>query len=143
MEQNAPQESRSIIDLIKELREESKHLVKQEIHLAKTEISEKMQVAGRSALYLVAGGAVAYAGLIVLLVGVSALVAMGLDRAGMQSGVAAWLGPILVGLLVLLTGFLLVVKAKKNFTNEPMKPERTISSLKENKEWTQQKLQHQ
>jgi hypothetical protein len=143
MDPNVPQETRSVSELIRELRDETTHLFKQEIHLAKTEVSEKLSLAGRSAAYLAAGGAVAYAGLIVLLIGLGALAAVGLDRAGLQTAVAAALGPILVGVIVALIGFLLLMKAKKNLSKEPLKPERTINSIKENKEWTQQKLQHQ
>ena len=57
-------ENRSITDLLKDLRDESSRLVRQEVALAKTELSEKAAKLGRNAGYMGAGSGLAHAALI-------------------------------------------------------------------------------
>lgn len=138
---NTFQDERSIVTLVKNLRDETTTLLKQEVDLAKTEMSEKAAKIGRNVAYLAVGGLVAYAGVLFVLLGLSLLVSWGLERAGLSREVALWLGPALIGLLVGLVGFVLVQKARHTLSNESLKPEKTIQSLKEDKVWTQQKFQ--
>ena len=63
----------SIVDLLKNLRDDTTNLVRDEISLAKTEISEKISSASRTVGYLAAGTLVAYAGLVLFLQGVGFL----------------------------------------------------------------------
>jgi hypothetical protein len=135
------QDHRSIGVLLRELAEEARDLVKQEVTLAKTEASEKASLLGRNVGYLAAGGAVAFAGALFILAGLSVLVSWGLAKAGLSEGMAAWLGPGLVGLLVTIVGAVLVMKALKTFKDGSLKPEKTIQTLKEDKQWAQHQLQ--
>jgi uncharacterized membrane protein len=136
-----PRDDRSIVELIKDLRDETTTLLKQEVELAKTEMSEKASRIGRNVGYLAAGGLVAYAGALFVLLGLSFLVSWGLEKAGLSRELALWLGPALVGLVVGIIGFVLVQKARRTLAQESLKPEITIQSLKEDKIWTQQKFQ--
>ena len=134
-------DTRTIGSLLKELVDETRQLFRQEVELAKTEASEKAAVAGRNAAFLAAGGMVAFAGAIVLLFGLGILASWALESAGLQDGLAAWLGPVLVGLIVAVIGYVLVNKGLKAFKDGSLKPEKTIESLREDKQWTQQRLQ--
>ena len=130
----------SVADLFKELRDEGTALFRQEVQLAKQEISEKLSRLGRNVGYLVAGSLVAYAGVIVVLLALSALLYMGLVAAGLSHMVSGWLAPLIVGLVVAIIGFALVKKAQHTLSEESTFPERTAQSLREDKQWMQEKV---
>ena len=77
----------SIVDLLKNLRDDTTNLVRNEISLAKTEISEKISSASRNVGYLAAGTLVAYAGLVLFLQGAGFLIRQLLIAGGMSE---AW-----------------------------------------------------
>ncbi len=139
-----PADGRSLGDLIKELRDEATELVRKEVALAKTEISEKATMAGRNVAYLIVGGAVAYAGALLLLVTASfavtwALIAMGMD--GDARYAAYVLGPLLVGVVVTAIGYGLIQKAISTFRDtDRFVPHKTVDSMQENKQWAQSKI---
>jgi hypothetical protein len=60
---------------------------------------------------------------------------------GLSPDVASWLGPLTVGLVVAIIGYILVQKGLKTLKDGSLKPERTIQSIKQDKQWTQQRLQ--
>ncbi|HMJ64316.1 MAG TPA: phage holin family protein, partial [Candidatus Binatia bacterium] len=59
--------------LVRELKDETQSLIKEEVALAKTEMSEKMSCYARNAVSVAIGGFVAYAGAIVLFLGIGSL----------------------------------------------------------------------
>jgi hypothetical protein len=135
------QDHRTIGVLLRELLQEARDLFKQEVALAKTETSQKVSVFGRNVGYLAAGGAVALAGALILLAGLSVLLSWIYARAGVSEGVAAWLGPMTVGVIVTVVGSILVSKALKTLKDGSLKPEETIRTLKEDKQWAEHQLQ--
>jgi xanthine/uracil permease len=140
MENTTYRAERSVADLIRDLREETTTLLKQEVALAKTEMSEKAAKVGRNVAYLAIGGLVAYAGLMFILLALSALAMAGFENMGLSESVARWLGPAVVGIIIAIVGYALIYKAKETLANESLAPEKTIQSLKEDKQWTQEKL---
>ena len=140
MENTTQRHERSLADLMRELRDETTTLLKQEIALAKTELSENAAKAGRNVATLGIGAMVAYAGFILLLVALSLLAQVGLERAGLNQEIARWLGPAAVGLIVAVIGYMLIAKAKTTLSKESLAPKKTIQTLKEDKQWTQEKL---
>lgn len=130
---------RSIGDLIKELRDESSVLVRQEVALAKTELSEKAAKLGRNAGYMGVGSALAHAALILLLFGLAAALYHGLTEAGLSHMVSGWLAPLIVGGVTALIGYALIQKAIGAFKHESLVPEKTVDSLKENQQWLSRK----
>jgi len=130
----------TIADLLRELREESLTLAKQEVALAKAEMKEKAGKIGRNIAYLAVGGLVAYAGLIFLLFAAMRGISAALLAGGMDPGFVAWLSPAIVGLVVVLIGAILIMKAKSAISKESLVPKKTIQSFKEDKSWTQAKL---
>ncbi|QDV43862.1 hypothetical protein Enr13x_37220 [Stieleria neptunia] len=129
---------RSLSDLIKELRDESVALVREEVALAKTEMSEKANVVGRNSALLIVGGAVAHLGLIFLLLAVSYGLYVAIGLAGLPVH-ALWIAPLIVGLVVGGIGLAMFAKAKETLANFSPVPERTKQSLKEDKQWLQAK----
>jgi len=133
-------DNRSIGDLLKNLRDESSTLIRQEVALAKTEMSEKAAKYGRNAGYLGAGAALATAALIILLFGLSALLYHGLvELVGLDNHIAGWLAPLIVGGVSAAIGYALIQKAINAFKSEPVVPEKTVASVKENTQWLQRK----
>src|SRR4051812_38897886 len=123
----------SIVGLLHTLRDESTTLLRQEVALAKAELSANASRVGKNAVALAGGGFVAYAGVIVWLIGLGHLLGVGLIRAGLSPDVAEWLAPSIVGLIVALTGWGMVAKAKKTIAATSLAPRKTVDSLKTNK----------
>jgi xanthine/uracil permease len=132
--------SNSIPGLLRELRDETTTLLRQEVALAKSEMKENVSRMGSHAIQIAVGGFVAYAGIIVLLIGIGHLLGALLIRAGMDEQVAQWLAPSIVGLIVAIIGWVMLSKAKNSLANDDLAPKQTIDSLRENKEWAQNKL---
>ena len=132
----------SIVGLLQTLRDETTTLLRQEVALAKAEVSENIMKTGRHAASIAIGGFVAYAGVIVLLIGIGHLLAAGLIRAGLDPEISQWLAPSIVGLAVALIGWGMVAKAKHALSSDKLTPRQTIESLKTNKQWAQAKLEH-
>lgn len=131
---------RSIADLIKELRDETTLLVREEVTLAKTEMSEKVNRVARNAGYLAGGSLMAFAGLIVLLMAASAGLYVGLVAAGLTHYTAGWLAPLIVGGVVVVIGYAFLQKAITTLKNESMVPERTAKTIQDDKNWMKQKV---
>src|SRR5438552_9954618 len=100
--------SNSIPVLLRDLRDETTTLLRQEIALARTEMKENVSRLGSHAAHLAVGAFVAYAGVIVLLIGIGHLLGALLVRAGLSDQVAQWLAPTLVGLVIALIGWAMV-----------------------------------
>lgn len=130
----------TIGSLLTELREEGTTLIRQEVALAKAELSEKISQAIRNSLGAAVGGAVAYAGAIVLLIGVGLAASQALVSLGVNSQTAQWLGFMLVGAIVALIGWAMLARAKKSLKADALAPHETIESLRESQRWAQDKI---
>lgn len=122
------EERKGIADLINHIRSELRLLVKEEIQLAKTEMSEKLSRLKRNLLLVVAGAISAYTAVIFLLIGVVTLMALGLQATGLSPLLSVGLGAIAVFLLVGATGYLLVRKGVAAL-GESLLPEKTLQTL--------------
>lgn len=131
-------DSRGITDLVRELRDESTALIRQEVALAKTEMSDKASVVGRNTGMLIAGGAIAHLGLIFLLLAVSYGLYVAIGLAGLPLH-ALWIAPLIVGVVVSIVGLSMFNKAKDTLSNLTPVPKRTVESLKEDKQWVTNK----
>ncbi len=135
----ALREERSIGQLLKELRDETTTLLRQEVELAKTEMSEKASRTGRNLGSLAVGGGVAFLGALALL----AAVVYGLTsilNQFMSVGVAIWLAPLIVGLVLAAVGYSMLQKALAALKQESLTPQRTTQTLQENKEWLKARM---
>jgi len=134
--------SPSIPTLLRGLRDETSTLLRQEVALAKTELKENVSRVGHHATQIAIGGFVAYAGIIVLLIGIGHLLGTVLTRAGLDPQVAGWLAPSALGLVVAIIGWSLLSKARRALMHDDLAPRQTIDSLRANKQWAQNKLHH-
>ena len=121
-------DNRSLGELFAELAQETSTLVRQEVTLAKVEVSEKASRAARHVGVLAAGAALAYAGLLAIIAGAIYLVAE-IDV------VPLWLAALLVGLVVAIVGYLLVRKGLDALKREDFAPRQTMETLKEDQQW--------
>jgi len=128
-----------IEDLFKDLRDETATLVRQQVELAKTEMSEKVSKYIRNTIYLAVGGLVAYAGFLYLLLAGSNAIAVGLAAAGLGSSVFSWLAPLILGIVVAVVGYLFVQKAINTMKRASIMPEKTVHSIKEDGKWLRKK----
>ena len=133
-------DARGVADLLKELKDETATLISQEIALAKAELRRKLAKFVKNAVFLILGGLIVYLALIALTLAAAAGVAAGLQLAGITPLAASWLGPLIVAFLLGLIGLILGLTSLKRMTNEGLAPQRTIKSLKENKQWLEQKV---
>jgi xanthine/uracil permease len=132
-------EDRSLGQILRDLRDETSALLRQEVDLAKTEMSEKVSSAGRNLGSVAVGGAVAFAGALTLLAALT-LGLISLMSQFMSRDVAMWLAPLIVGGILAAIGYSLVQKALQALKQEGITPTRTTQSLKENKEWLTSKM---
>jgi xanthine/uracil permease len=125
-------DERSLGELFTELARETSTLVRQEMQLAKAELTQSASEAGKGIASLVAGGAVAYAGFLFLLLAV----VLGLWDAGLE----AWQSALIVGLVVVVIGALLVQRARESLKPANLAPRRTVETLKEDQEWAKEQI---
>jgi len=125
-------DERSLGELFTELARGTSTLVRQEMQLAKAELTQSASEAGRGIASLVAGGAVAYAGFFFLLLAV----VLGLWDAGLE----AWQAALIVGLVVVVIGALLVQRARASLKPANLAPRRTVETLKEDQEWAKEQI---
>jgi hypothetical protein len=133
-------ESANIPDLIRQLRDDSTVLLREELNLAKTEIKENVTNAARNGTYLASGGLVCYAGLVTILIGVGFLLRQLFVNRGWEEGTATFLGLLITGIVTGAVGGILINKALHAFKCDSLTPERTARSLREDKQWAQSKL---
>src|SRR5688572_29945311 len=116
-------EDRSLGDLFAQLSRDTAQLVRKEMELATTEITAKAKRAGIQVGIAAAGGALAHAGLLVLL----ASIVLGLS----QLGVTPWLSALIVSVLTMGIGYMLVNRGLTGLRTTDITPTRAIESIKE------------
>jgi len=127
-------ETNSLLGLVAGLREDLGDLFRQEVQLAKTELSEKAAKFGRNAAYLGVGAVVGYLGLVFLLLSFSFLIAFGFEALGLSTGMALFLGFLVIAIISGAVGGILAMKAIHAFSSESLAPQKTIETLKEIKQ---------
>jgi hypothetical protein len=129
---NQQKEDRSIGELFAQLAKETSTLVRQEVTLAKTEMSQKAGEVGKQVGFLAIGGAVAYVGLLAIIAAiVIALASLGLPW---------WLSALIVGVIVAAVGYFLVQRGLSALKRQNMAPQQTIDTIKEDAEWVKEQV---
>jgi drug/metabolite transporter (DMT)-like permease len=122
----------SLSELFEELARETSTLIRQEIQLVVAEVRQSTEAIGRSIAFLVAGGAVAYAGLLVILAAV--VLALG------QAGVTWWLAALIVGAVVAVVGYILVNRAQAELQTAIRALDRIGKTLQEDEAWLKKQM---
>lgn len=122
----------SIAQLISGIVGDGQVLVRQEIALARQEISEEIGNAKQAGIQLgIAGGVFAVGGLLLIL--------------ALAQGLAAllhwpnWAGYLLVGVVLAIVGYILFSTAQRQIKAMHPIPEQTVETLKENAEWIKER----
>jgi uncharacterized membrane protein YqjE len=121
---------RSLGDLFGDLTREITTLVRQEIQLARTEMTQKLSHVGKDVGMIAVGGAVAYLGLMAIM----ATIVIALAAAGL----AWWASTLLVGVVIVLVGGGMAWAGLNALKQTDLAPRETMATLEENKEWAQQ-----
>lgn len=142
----SPPESRPIGTLLSDLSRDLTTLVRQELELAKTEASEKLSQLGSSVGSISVGGAIAFAGFLMLLhAAVYGLADLLGSWAEQNPGVAwvsyPWLPYLIVGLITLIIGFMMLKKGQNDLKAKNLTPLKTAESLRRDKDLIKEQLQ--
>jgi len=125
-------QERSLGELFSELAGETSTLVRQEVALAKAELTQKAAYVGRNVGLLVVGGAVVFAAFLAL---------MAAAVIGLSNAMPSWAAALVVGVVVGIVGGALVFKAAYALKETDVTPRQTVETLKEDAQWVKEKMQ--
>jgi hypothetical protein len=134
-------EERSLGDLFSELATETSTLVRQEVALAQVEITQKATRAGKQIGFLVVGGAVGYAALLVLLAAIVLGATLLISAVtGWANTTSALIASLIVGAVVAGVSYVMVTGALSALKNMDLAPRKTIESVKEDAQWIKEQV---
>jgi uncharacterized membrane protein YqjE len=119
-------------DLFRQLAQDSATLVRQEVALAKAELRENVSHAVRDAVMIAVGGVIALIGVLVLVAFLVLALGDALEN--------YWLSSLIVGAVFLIAGGVLAMGSLRKLKRDGLAPERTIQTLKEDKQWAQNEI---
>jgi len=131
METTMRSRSSTLLGLFRALTRDTRTFIRQEIQLVKTEVSEKVSKLGRNAATLAIGGFIAYAGLIVFLIGLGWLLSFAFQSMDMAPALASFIGLAIIGFLTIGIGVIFLMKGLKTIQHESLAPQKTIQTLKD------------
>ena len=117
----------TIGELFGELTRETGTLIRQQMELARLELSQRVSRLGKGLTRVVIGGALATGGLLAIVAGIVLAVT--------ALGVPAWVSALVVGAALALVGYLVAQQAIAAMSREDLRPQATLDTLKENAEW--------
>jgi uncharacterized membrane protein YqjE len=120
----------SLGDLFKQLSTDTGELVRQEITLARVELSHTGAVVARDAARLGAAAALGVVGLFALVACVVIAIGAALDN--------YWLGALIVAVPLLIVAAVLGVGAVNDLKRQGLTPDQTATTLKEDQAWAKQ-----
>ena len=116
----------SLTELLGNLANQSASLVRDEVALAKQELSEKL-ISFRSSVILLSAGA--FVGLLAAMALCAAAIA------ALSRYVDVWLSSLCVGAALAVVAGIVISTGLRQLKKVNLKPEQTIETLEENKEW--------
>jgi hypothetical protein len=118
----------SLGTLVRQLAEDSRILIRQEVALAKTEIQDSVRTVAKGAIAIGLGIGMLVVGLLVL----TAFLVLGLGR---LLGGEYWLSSLIVGSALALLGGIALLAGKRGLAKGEIKPEHTVETMRENRDW--------
>jgi hypothetical protein len=115
---------RSIGELFGQLSQDMSLLFRQEIQLARAEMSEKISRLTTNLISVIAGGFVAYVG--ALAIGAALILAL-----HELASISPWVSALIVGLAFAIAGYLMLQRGLTELKRVDMAPRRTVENLKE------------
>lgn len=133
MQRDTMQPDRSLGELFGDLAREMSTLLRKEVQLAKTEMTETASAVGKDVAFIAVGGFIAYAGFLALIA--TLIIVLG------SVGLPWWLASLIVTVLVLAIGGILVMQGINKLKQTRMMPEQTIQTLKEDQQFIKEQVQ--
>ncbi len=127
-------EGRSIPQLIRDFAYEITALVRDEVDLAKREVSDNISQLGKGLSWFGLGALVFFAGLLVLLDAAVAGLLLVLPPG------QPWLAPLIVGGVVLIIGALMLVGGRGKVRTHTLKPQRTLEEARRDHRLIKEKM---
>ena len=127
----ALREDRSIGELFGQLSQDMTLLVRQELQLARAEMSDKISRLTTNLISVGAGGFVAYLGGLAL---VAALILAIRDLTNISLAVSA----LIVGAVLAIVGYVMLNRGLKEIKRVDLAPRRTVESLKDDVQWAKE-----
>lgn len=124
-------QERSIGELFGQLSQDMTLLVRQEIQLARTEMSDKLSRLATNLISVAAGGFVAYLGGLAL---VAAAILALRDLANISLAVSA----LIVGAVLAVIGWVMLQRGLKEMKRVDLAPRRTVETLKDDVQWAKE-----
>lgn len=125
-------DDRSLGELFAELARETGTLVRQELRLAGTEVSQRVTGVGKDVGLLTVGAVVIHAGFLAVV----AAIILGLG----DLGLSWWLAALIVGLVLAVIGYALVGRARSTIQRADILPRHTMDSVREDQEWMKEQI---
>ncbi|MHB0877224.1 MAG: phage holin family protein [Anaerolineae bacterium] len=119
-------DERSLGDLFAELTRELRTLLRQEVMLARAEVTDQASALGGDVTKMAIGGFVAYAGFL-------AIVAAAI--AALAEAIPLWASALVVGVVVALAGYLVLRAAQNSLKKRSLTPRETVQTIKEDAQW--------
>jgi TRAP-type C4-dicarboxylate transport system permease small subunit len=124
-------QERSIGELFGQLSQDMTLLVRQEVQLARTEMSDKLSRFTANLISVAAGGVVAYLGGLAL---VACVILALRDLANISLAVSA----LIVGAILAVIGWVMLQRGLKEMKRVDLAPRRTVESLKDDVQWAKE-----
>jgi len=124
---DVPRRDRSLGELFSDLSQQTADLIRQEMRLAKVELSEKLADVGKHAMMIGAAIAFGLAAVITIAAAVTLLL--------VEVGVEPWLAAGITAAAMGLTAYLLAQSGITALRKKSIAPVETIHSLKETTQW--------
>lgn len=122
-------DGRPLSELVADLGRDTRTLVRQEIRLASTEMSNKFSRAGKDVGFIGASAAIGYAGFL-------AIVAAAI--AGLAEFIPVWLSALVVGIVLVAVAYALFQKGKTDMQKIDPMPRRTLATLEQDVKWAKE-----
>jgi uncharacterized membrane protein YqjE len=110
----------SLAETVSGLASDVQHLLRGEVNLARAELEEKATRIGHAGIWLMAGGLLAFSGLIILLQGIATALAISLPP---------WAAFVIVGGVVVVVGAILARLGAGMMSAASLAPDRTAENL--------------
>src|SRR5688500_11192006 len=124
-------DDRSLGELLGDRGSQVTTLVRKELELARTEVTDKASAASRDAALMGVGGALLDAGLLWRL----AASVLGLIEACLYP----WIAAVLVGVVVAAIGGAIVARGRAGLATTDVTPKRTIETIQDDAEWVKER----
>jgi uncharacterized membrane protein YqjE len=124
---DVPRIDRSLGELFSDLSQQTADLIRQEMRLAKVELSEKLSDVGRHAMMIGVAAAFGLAAVVTIAAAITLLL--------IEVGVVAWLAAAITAAVMGLTAYLLAQSGISALRKKSIAPVETIHSLKETTQW--------